>query len=79
MLFLGQLVNSARDRRQGLGMGQPVGSDTFNAFPDLPLQARHSHHEELIEIGTENRKKSNSFEKWNILVPGFFKSQEHAG
>ena len=55
-------------------MGQPVGSDTFNAVPDLPLQARHSHHEELIEIGTENRKKFDSFEKWNILVPGFSKN-----
>ena len=74
MLLIGQNVNPAGDRGQGLGGVHPVGSDPFNAVPDLPLQPRHSNHEELVEIGTENRKEFHSFEKWNTLVPGFFKN-----
>jgi hypothetical protein len=74
MLLFGQLVNSAGDGSQGFRRGQSVGSESFDAVPDLPLQSGHSDHKELIEIGTENRKKFHSLEKRNMLVPGLFKN-----
>ena len=71
MLLFCQVVDLLRDRGQGLPRSQSVRTHTESAFADQPLEARHPHHEEFIEIGAEDGRKLHPLEQWNGFVLRF--------
>ena len=52
-----------------LGESARIGGNR-DASRDSPLQSRHTHHEELIEVARKYREKVHSLEQWRRLIFG---------
>ena len=57
---------------QLLGGRHAVGGDIHDTGADLLFQAGHAHHEELIQIGADNREEFDAFQQRVLRIFGFF-------
>ena len=66
-----QVAGAVGDRAQGLDRRQPVGpAGVDHTGFDLVVDARDPHHEELIEVGPEDRQELRAFEQRHLAVFG---------
>ena len=70
-----ELRQARLQRHERLGRGEPVRRPHCEARGLLPEQARHAHHEELVEVGREDRAELDPLEQRLRLVGG---EVEHA-
>jgi hypothetical protein len=59
------------DRVELLLRGEPVGRWLADPRGQLSLETRHPDHEELVEIGAEDRQELDPLEQRRALVHGF--------
>ena len=76
VLHLDQLSHPPRHRLERLGRRQAVRGGGLVAVADLPLEARHPHHEELVEVRAEDGEELDALEERHRFVGGLL---EHAG
>ena len=60
VLRVDQLVRARADRGELLLRHHPVGRHLFDFARELLLEPRHAHHEELVEVGGDDREKLDS-------------------
>src|SRR6185312_11177470 len=80
-LFLKAIVNLFRDLsnaaaygRQLLGDGAAINAEVVRSGAQLLLERGNPHHEKLVQIGADDRKKLDPFEQMVARVPGFFEN-----
>ena len=67
-----QLGNGFTNGRQLFGGGQAIEGKFRYAGGNLLLEAGDAHHEELIQVGADDRQKFDPLEQWIALIPGLF-------
>ena len=70
-----ELVRLLADRLQDLPRGQPRRGRDRDAGGDAALEAGHPDHEELVEVGREDRQEPHPLQQRDVLVLG---QLEHA-
>jgi hypothetical protein len=69
-----QFLRFTSDRHQLSGWTHPIRTRFHRSRIDLRDQPRHSHHEELIQIRTDNRQELDALQKWIGRVLGFLQN-----
>ncbi len=69
-LALHEPAGGAEDRVEHLAGQQPAGRARCHAGGDAALQARHPHHEELVEVAREDRQEPDALQQRHRLVLG---------
>ena len=70
-----QAADGGADGIQGFRRTPAIQTRLLDAVLDLLQQARHAHHEELVDVGAENRQKFDAFKQRVAAVASLF---EHA-
>ncbi len=65
-----QMLGQRRDFLELLARCQPVRALRRDAGTDLPLEAGHAHHEELVEVVGRDRDEPHPLEQRVVGVPG---------
>src|SRR5437588_7503388 len=68
-----ELANLHGNSLERLGGGEPIGSARVNAGIDLVVDAGDANHEELVEVGYEDREELDALDQRQRLILGELK------